>query len=176
MTDLAQLDERIAKCRKILDLDPNSQIFAALAEAHRKRGDLDDAFRICQNGLRIHPSYGSAHVVMAKVNLDRGLYDWAEVEGEKAAKLDGRTRAIELLLAEIFIYKGEYPKAVALLTKLHDADPDNDQIQKLLDIAQKLPEERTVRMSDPVMPEVVAPSLTVRSPRKPEAESVSEQV
>lgn len=142
MTVTADIDERIAKCRKILDQDPNSQIFAALAEAYRKKGELDKAFRICQTGLRIHPSYGSAHIVMAKVNLDRGMYDWAEVEVNKAIEIDGNSRATELLLAEIHIYKGEFGKAIRLLKNLHQADPANPQIKKLLEIAQRIPEEQ----------------------------------
>ena len=142
MTITAEIDDRISKCQKILDVDPNSQIFAALAEAYRKRGELDKAFRICQNGLRIHPSYGSAHIVMAKINLDRGLYDWAEAEVKKAIDLEGRSRAIELLLAEIYIYKGEFDTAVKLLNALHQSDPSNKQIKKLLDIAVRLPEEQ----------------------------------
>jgi predicted regulator of Ras-like GTPase activity (Roadblock/LC7/MglB family)/lipopolysaccharide biosynthesis regulator YciM len=144
--DKAEIDDRIDKCAKILEVDPNSQIFAALAEAYRKRGDLERAFRICQTGLRIHPSYGSAHVVMAKINLDRGLYDWAEAEIKKAIQIEGNSRAIELLLAEIYIYKGEFNSAVKLLRKLHQADPGNGQIKKLLDIALKLPEEQAMIM------------------------------
>lgn len=144
MINAVEIDERISKCQKILDVDPNSQIFAALAEAYRKKGQLEAAFRVCQNGLRIHPSYGSAHIVMAKINLDRGLYDWAEIEANKAAEIDGQTRTIELLLAEIYIYKGEFSEAIKLLKKLNEADPNNDQIKKLLDIAQKIPEEQTM--------------------------------
>ncbi len=145
MTVAVEIDERIDKCRKILDLDPNSQIFAALAEAYRKKGELDKAFRICQNGLRVHPSYGSAHIVMAKINLDRGLYDWAEVEVNKAIEIDGKSRAIELLLAEIFLYKQDYSEAAKLLKKLKQIDPDNEHISKLLDLALKIPEEEVVR-------------------------------
>ncbi|MCP4568546.1 MAG: hypothetical protein GY841_13295 [FCB group bacterium] len=139
MIDRTNIDDRIVKCNKILDENPGSQIFAALADAHRKKGELDKAFRICQNGLKVHPDYGSAHMVMAKVNMDKGLYDWAETEIEKAIELDGATRAAELLLSEIYIYKGEFNGACRLLEKLIDADPGNEQIQKLLDIARKIP-------------------------------------
>ena len=142
MNSSTEVNERISKCRKILNVDPNSQIFAALAEAYRKNGDLENAFRVCQNGLKIHPSYGAAHVVMAKINLDRGLYDWAMVEAKKAAEIDGKTRTIELLLAEIFIYRGEFHTAIKLLKKLQEADPNNYQINKLLEIAKKIPEEQ----------------------------------
>ena len=146
MISSVEIEERISKCQKILEDDPNSQIFAALAEAYRKKGELDKAFRICQNGLKIHPSYGSAHIVMSKINLDRGLYDWAEAEANKAAKIDGMTRTIELLLSEIFIYKGEFTKAIKLLKKLNMADPNNTQIKKLLEIATRIPEEQKEMM------------------------------
>jgi len=147
MTVSSEINDRIEKCQKIMESDPNSQIFAALADAHRKKGELDKAFRICQNGLKIHPSYGAAHLVMAKINMDRGLYDWAETEIKKAIELDGSSRAIDILLSEILIYKGEFVEAVKLLKKLHQSDPDNKQIKKLLDIARRIPEEQKVMMS-----------------------------
>lgn len=142
MTVSAEVDDRIEKCQKLLRTDPNSQIFAALAEAHRKKGELGEAFRVCQNGLRIHSLYGSAHVVMAKINLDRGLFDWAEAEVQKAVEIDGRNRAVELLMAEICISKGEFVGALSLLKNLHQADPNNRHIEKLLEIARKIPEEQ----------------------------------
>ncbi|HWR83656.1 MAG TPA: tetratricopeptide repeat protein [Candidatus Deferrimicrobium sp.] len=141
MIAVSDLDDRIAKCERILDTNPNSQIFAALAEAYRKKGELERAFRTCQNGLRVHPSYGSAHVVMAKINLDRGLYDWAEIEANKAIELLGRCRPIDLLLAEIYIYRGDVNAALKLLRKLQEENPDHPQIKKLLAIARKLPEQ-----------------------------------
>jgi len=147
MTVDLELDDRIAKCRKILESDPNSQIFAALAEAYRKKGEFERAFQVCQNGLRIHPSYGSAHIVMAKINLDRGLYDWAETEVNKAQEVEGPNRSIELLLAEIHIYKGEYQQAIKLLKRLSQIDPDNSHIKKLLVIAERIPQEQKAEAS-----------------------------
>lgn len=168
MTVTADIDERIAKCRRILDQDPNSQIFAALAEAHRKKGELDKAFRICQTGLRIHPSYGSAHIVMAKVNLDRGMYDWAEVEVNKAIEIDGNSRATELLLAEIHIYKGEFGKAIRLLKNLHQSDPSNPQIKKLLEIAQRIPEEQKAMVRPETEPVAQTEPPVAESPAEPD--------
>lgn len=164
MVTTHDIDERINKCTKILDADPNSQIFAALAEALRKKGELDKAFRVCQNGLKIHPSYGPAHVVMAKINLDRGMYDWAMAEANKAAELDGRTRTVELLMAEIFIYKGEFNNAIKLLKKLSASDPDNAQIKKLLEIAERIPEEQTVLMKKTKSAATATPAESSASP------------
>jgi len=141
MAQLTELDDRIAKCNKILEENPNSQIFAALAEAYRKSGEVDKAFRICQSGLKIHPDYGSAHMVMAKINLDKGLYDWAEMEVNKAVENDGESHATMVLTAEIYIYKGEFARATKILNQLHQADPRNQHVVKLLDMAKRIPLE-----------------------------------
>ncbi|MCP4685073.1 MAG: hypothetical protein GY867_06435 [bacterium] len=175
MTVAVEIDDRIAKCRKILETDPNSQIFAALAEAYRKKGELDKAFRLCQGGLRIHPSYGSAHVVMAKINLDRGLYDWAEAEVNKAVEIDGRSRAIDLLLAEIFLFKGEYKRSIKLLNRLLQIDPENGQIRKLLDIALKIPEEQAAQIGSPVSESIEETRITTAGSLEAVAEPAPEK-
>ncbi|MBU8934187.1 MAG: hypothetical protein KOO62_09300 [candidate division Zixibacteria bacterium] len=170
MTSTAELDERISKCRKILEADANSQIFAALADSHRKKGELTEAFQICQQGLRIHGDYGPAHFVMAKINLDRGLFDWAEAEARKASSLDGSTRGIELLLAEIYIYQSRFDAAIKLLSPLHQSDPENGQIAKLLELARRLRDEqsRTVGSSSTMDSGGVPGSPSCEPARAPE--------
>jgi tetratricopeptide (TPR) repeat protein len=165
MAFATELDDRIAKCNKILDENPNSQIFAALAEAYRKKGELERAFRTCQSGLRIHANYGSGHVVMAKINFDKGLYDWAEIEINKAIELEGTSHTTDLLLAEILIYKGEFNRAIKILNKLTAQDPNNPQVKKLIDIARKLPAEAARKIEIPKRKEAVsqAPSKPVET-------------
>lgn len=118
MIEAASIDERIAKCERILKGNATSQVFAPLADALRMRGDLDQAFRICRQGLRTHPDYGAGHLVMAKINLDRKMYDWAEQELEEAVRLDGETRTSEQLRVEVLLAKGEFEQAHRLITKL----------------------------------------------------------
>jgi predicted regulator of Ras-like GTPase activity (Roadblock/LC7/MglB family) len=132
MVTTDELDERIVKCRRILSRDPESLIFAALSEAYRRTGDLNIATRICTQGLKIHPDYGSAHLVMAKINMDKKLFAEAEKELSLAIKADGRTRANELLLSEILIKKGKPVEARTLLDKLFVTDPENPQVVKLI--------------------------------------------
>ncbi len=164
MVDLAEIEDRISKCNKLLDANPNSQIFAALAEAYRKKGELDQAFRVCQSGLRIHPNYGSAHMVMTRINIDKKMYDWAEIEVRKVIDLEGNSHATDLLLAEIYFNKNEMAQATKLLNELHNNDPSNKHVKDLLDIAKKHDAEAAIEIEEePVPPpekeEKIAPEI-----------------
>lgn len=152
MVDLAEIEDRISKCNKLLDANPNSQIFAALAEAYRKKADLDQAFRICQSGLRIHPNYGSAHMVMARINVDKGMYDWAEIEARKVIDLEGNSHTTDLLLAEIYVNKNEMAQATKLLDELHSNDPANKQVLRLLEITKKHEVKVAVEINEEPVP------------------------
>ncbi len=166
MADIREIDDRITKCEKILNSNPGSQIFAALAEAHRRKGDIDAAFQVCQKGLRNHPNYGSAHVVMAKINLDKGLYDWAEKEIDKASSLGGNAHAIEALRCESLLQKGDTKAAITRLRKGLQQDPYNGQLQKLLQTAEEAEAEPSA-VTFPAMPATM-PEGTPHSPRSVE--------
>jgi predicted regulator of Ras-like GTPase activity (Roadblock/LC7/MglB family) len=132
MLNQTALDERINKCKTILDDNPKSQIFAALSDAYRKNGELDKAFRLCRQGLRVHPDYGAGHLVMARISFDRKMYDWAENELLQAVGLDGRTRATDLLQAEINIKQEKYDSAKVFVDELIATDPENEYLTDLL--------------------------------------------
>ena len=131
MIDVVEIDDRIAKCEKILETNPQSQIFAALADAYRKKGNLAKAQEICIEGLKQHPDYASAHVVLAKIHLAKGSYDSASDELERAIGVGGRTRAIETIEAEILIRRGQKAEALLLLQSLESTDPDDENIKNL---------------------------------------------
>jgi predicted regulator of Ras-like GTPase activity (Roadblock/LC7/MglB family) len=165
MLNLAELDDRIAKCEKILAENPNSQIFAALADAFRRKGQLDRALEVCRNGLKLHPNYGSARLVMAKIHMDRQMYELAEKELEEAIRLDGRTRATELLLCEIFIHKKKISDALSVLEKLHITDPENQEVKYLLELCRK-EAEKTRPASVPQVPRAGFAETLPRKGRK----------
>jgi predicted regulator of Ras-like GTPase activity (Roadblock/LC7/MglB family) len=147
--DLSEIDERIIKCQKILEADPNSQIFAALADAYRKKGLFSKAFEICSKGIEGHPDYSSAFIVMAKISLDQGNHSEAAYQLQKAIAVGGRTRSVDVLEAEILIMQGQLNRARHILEKLHISDPRNDTVNNLiLKLEVTIPEEK----SRPAMP------------------------
>ena len=132
MFESVNLDDRIAKCEKILTADENSQIFAALAEAYRKKGDLQKAQDVCLQGLKIHPNYASARIVMAKILMAYQSFDSAWQELSKAIASSGRTRTIDVLESEILIRNGKKSEARAILEKLYSSDPEDESIKNLM--------------------------------------------
>jgi len=131
MLSVAQLDERIEKCLAILADNPHSQVFAALADAHRKRGEFGRAFAICKSGLKRHPNYAPAHIVMAKLYLHQGMYEDAMQSLKHAESEDGVTRASEQLEAEVLIGMREFARARAIIDRLRLTDRGNPVIKEL---------------------------------------------
>ena len=80
-------DTRIAELERRLARDPASIAFAQLAEEYRRAGRLDDAIRVCRDGLTRHASYPSARVTLGRALLAQGLHDAARVELEAVAAL-----------------------------------------------------------------------------------------
>lgn len=138
MPKSVELDERIEKCEEILARNPDSFIFAALSDAYRKKGELAKAFSICNKGLKLHPDYGPGHLVMAKIDMERGMHAEAEKELSLAIQADGKTRVTELLLAQLLMKKGQLKDAKTILERLKAADPEN---QLLKDLLNKVKEE-----------------------------------
>jgi tetratricopeptide (TPR) repeat protein len=159
MIESLELDDRIAKCEKILASDENSQIFAALADAYRKKGDIQKAQEICAKGLDIHPEYASARIVMAKILLELKQYDQAWQELKRAVSSAGRTRAVDLLESEILIQKGRRNEARAILEKLYISDPEDESIKSLMD-------SLSGRKKSKSSPEIVMPDLSFGGARK----------
>ncbi len=151
--DTTELDDRIVKCQRILDADPGSQIFAALADAYRKKGMVQKALEICRKGLQMHPDYASAYIVLVKIFFDQKNYEEAERQLQKAIAAGGRTRSGDILQAEILIKLGQKGKARIILEKLYKSDPSNDTVRNLLSNIDKITDRPPVS-SDQSQPAV----------------------
>ncbi len=68
--DIARLSEELAR-------DPSSLAFLELAEALRKRGDLDVAEKVATRGLERHPNLPTGHDVLARIHADVGAFEKA---------------------------------------------------------------------------------------------------
>ncbi|RYZ63813.1 MAG: hypothetical protein EOP09_17015, partial [Proteobacteria bacterium] len=60
----------IEKYQLLLQKDPNSQVFAPLAEAYREIGMLKEAEVVVRAGVKRHPHFAAGFVVYARVARD----------------------------------------------------------------------------------------------------------
>ena len=73
---------RIDELRRRLEKEPQSRLFAQLAEELRKDGDLNGAIRVAREGLEKHPGYVSARMTLGRALQDSGEIAGARVEFE----------------------------------------------------------------------------------------------
>lgn len=140
MITVAELDERIERCLSILADNPHSQVFAALAEAYRRRGEFGRAFSVCKNGLKHHPDYALAHIVMAKLYMHQRMTEEALASLQRAVEIDGPTRATDLLEAELHLTMRHATAAQAVINRLRAAQPKDPMVEEL---SQQLRDLRT---------------------------------
>ena len=69
------LGPQIVKYEKSLEEDPRSKVFAPLAEAYRKVGLLDNAFKTLKVGLRYNPDYLFGYLTLAQCYLDKDEFN-----------------------------------------------------------------------------------------------------
>src|SRR5918996_4878358 len=74
---------RIDALRRRVQRDPASTAFAALAEAFRRAGRLEEAIDTCRSGLKRHPSYAGARVTLGWALIETGRLDEATDEVER---------------------------------------------------------------------------------------------
>lgn len=133
MINVAELDERIDRCLAILADNPHSQVFAALAEAYRRRGEFGRAFSVCKSGLKHHSDYGPAYVVLAKLYLHQKMLPDALSSLKRAVELDGPTRVTDLLEAEVQVALGDVTAAQTVINRLRVTDPGNPALPELME-------------------------------------------
>ena len=105
--------------------NPDSLVFARLADACRKNGDPERALSILADGIGRHPDYPSAHIVRARclVDLDR-LAD-AEASLRRVIELDGQNLVAIQGLANLAERRDDPIEAVRWYEQIAALDPMN---------------------------------------------------
>lgn len=83
--------------------NPQSRIFAPLAEAYRQMGMLEEALRICTKGVQIHPDFAGGRVALAKILIDRKDLAGALTHLENAIRISPDNLMAHLLSGEILL-------------------------------------------------------------------------
>lgn len=79
--------EFIERCQIEYARNPSSRVFAPLCEAYRRMGLLDEAFELAERGVRMHPDFAAGHIALARIFIEKKLFDKAVDELTLAAEL-----------------------------------------------------------------------------------------
>ena len=80
MTEIAE--QRIQSLERLLTSQPNSPLFAQLADFYLEAGRAQDALRLCDRGLAHHPFYTTGHLIKGKALLALNMKSEARREFE----------------------------------------------------------------------------------------------
>jgi tetratricopeptide (TPR) repeat protein len=116
-----------------LAADPASLVFLDLAEALRRRGQLDAAQTVTRNGLARYPELASAHDLAARIFVDRGDLDRAFESWVTALKHDPALLAAHKGLGFLYFRAGDPVSAERHLAYVAEADPGDAGIGAALE-------------------------------------------
>jgi tetratricopeptide (TPR) repeat protein len=123
--DIRTLTTRLAE-------EPASLAFLELAEALRRRGQLDAAGKVARGGLSRYPGLADAHDLMARILSDQGDLAGAFDAWADALRLDPmRTGALKGI-AFLYFRAGDTAAAMDHLQRAAEADPDDPSIAQAL--------------------------------------------
>lgn len=111
----------IERYLKIYQENPDSRVFAPLADLYRRLGKLDEAEEICREGLRRHPYYAGGKVALAHVLLDKGDLSQSVEEADAVVNY----YPDNLLARKILI------RALAASQQMHRAQREYDALKGL---------------------------------------------
>jgi len=149
--DIRMLTARVAE-------EPTSLAFLELAEALRRRGQLDAAGKVARGGLIRYPGLADAHDLMARILSDQGDFAGAFDAWADALRLDPmRTRALKGI-AFLYFQAGDAAAAIEHLQRAAEVDPDD------ISIAQALARVRRGSRAMPSAPEPVEEEMPAPAP------------
>jgi tetratricopeptide (TPR) repeat protein len=126
--------------------EPTSLAFLELAEALRRRGQLDAAGKVARGGLSRYPGLADAHDLMARILSDQGDLAGAFDAWADALRLDPmRTSALKGI-AFLYFRAGDATAAIEHLQHAAEVDPDDNSIAQAL---AKVRRESRARPSAP---------------------------
>jgi tetratricopeptide (TPR) repeat protein len=108
--------------------DPTSLVFVPLAEALRKRGQLDPALTVAQRGIARYPDLADGHDLVARIQADRGQGD---------AAFDAWTTVLRLVpdhlgahkgLAFLSYRAGDWARSLKHLTRALERTPNDPSL------------------------------------------------
>jgi len=126
---------RLEELKRLLQKDPTSRQFLALAEEYRRHAKYRDAVITLERGLQMHTTSVAAHVALGRSYQQLDRLDDAIRAFTNALRLDRENLVAIRHMAEVYLARGDKVEAIKkfkLYRGLNAGDRDvNETIQKL---------------------------------------------
>jgi len=106
---------RLEELKRLLQKDPTSRQFLALAEEYRRHGKYRDAVIILERGLQLHSTSVAAHVALGRTYQQLDRLEDAIRAFTSALRLDRENLVAIRQLAEVYLAKGDKVEAIKKL-------------------------------------------------------------
>jgi tetratricopeptide (TPR) repeat protein len=111
---------------------PDSRLFAPLADAYRKSGEIDQAISLLEKGLEKFPRYASAHVILGKCFYDRGATERSKGEFARVLEIDGENMVALKFMGDILFAEDRRDEAAEYFRRIIAIDPMNEEVARAL--------------------------------------------
>lgn len=122
----------IEKYKLILAKDPNSQIFAPLADALRENGELESALKIAKVGIQRHPRFAGGLIVYAKILRELDKKEEALTALTRAVDASSQNILAHQLLGELYFELRRPKEALRSFKMVLFLNPNSQKAQKFI--------------------------------------------
>lgn len=130
---------RVESLRRRVAADPSSRAFLELARIYHDDGQLEEAAKVCAEGVRRNPGDLSARALLGRVYYDMNLIEESRAAMEYVLERAPDNLMARRLLAEIHLQQGNLEAALERYRALLAFKPDDqDAGAKIEDIERRL--------------------------------------
>ena len=126
--ELDDLPDSISSYERAEILDPGNQaVLSSLVDAYLAAGRVDDAYRIANRAVQLHPTESFSYESLGTVQLTQGKFDEGRATLTRAVAIDPKDTRAQLLIGRSYLsQKNPDPdKALAQFNAILAGDPKN---------------------------------------------------
>ena len=159
---LSRLDE----LKRALTRDPASRQFLALADEHRRQGQVAEAIEVLEQGLVQNPASVAGHVALGRLLQQKGRLDEALSSFSAALRLDPQNLVALRQTADLHLSRGDKVEAIKKLKLYRGLSPGDRDVNELI---RQLDDELAAPFAPHPSgrPEGIAPPLAAPEPARP---------
>ncbi len=129
MSEALENEIRTLRAHFWSERDPEGRAFAPLADAYLRKGDLDEAHALLEDGLGRIPDFTSGHLIAARVHRARGDDEAFRSSVERLLEIDGDNAAGLRLFGEVLEADGKPREALDAFRRALASNPEYDDLE-----------------------------------------------